>query len=104
MAFTGVQNNSEQMAHSEAPTQPDNWMAAWKVSNFVGKSSTTVPVPRRSVLDEHIFQLNSSYCNSYWDSCKVLLPDETKPSHGVTQYVTSSNVNSYFGATIVTDS
>ena len=24
MAFTGVQNNSEQMAHNEAPTQPDS--------------------------------------------------------------------------------
>ena len=41
MAFTGVQNNSEQMAHNEVPTQPDSWMAAWKVSYFVGKSSTS---------------------------------------------------------------
>ena len=24
MAFTGVQNNSEQMAHNETPTQPDS--------------------------------------------------------------------------------
>ena len=52
-----------------------------KVSNFAGKSSTSGTT--RLVIDEHIFQLNSSYCKLYWDSSKVLLPDETELSHGV---------------------
>ena len=77
-----------------AEWQPEKWVTSWE---------NQVPVPRRSVLDEHIFKFNSSYCNLYWDSCKVLLPNETKPSHGVKRYVTSSNVNSYFGATFVAD-
>ena len=100
-AFNAEQNNSEHMAHNKAPIiqttewQPEKWVISWE---------NQVPVPHRSVLDEHIFQINSSYCNLYWDSCKVLLPDEAKPSHGVMRYVISSNVNSYFGATFVAES
>ena len=80
-----------------------NQTAEWRPEKWVISWENQVPVPRRSVLEEHILQFNSSYCNLYWDSCKVLLPNETKPSHGVKQYVTSSNVNSYFGATFVAD-